>query len=85
MTGGPAAMIVLQEGAQHLYQLQEHWISYRSTAEALKHKHSLYLARAGPYTREDRHRLLAERIEGLISQEHAKQASSHQASERPKD
>jgi Protein of unknown function (DUF4231) len=51
-----AAAIVVFEGAQHLYQLQEHWISYRPTAEALKHKRYLYLARAGPYVGEDRHR-----------------------------
>jgi hypothetical protein len=75
---------VVLEGAQHLYQLQEHWISYRSTAEALKHERYLYLARAGPYVGEDWHRLLAERIEGLISQEHAKWAScSQQPTERP--
>ena len=77
-------MIVVLEGAQHLYQLQEHWISYRSTAEALKHERYLYLARAGPYTGEDRHRALAERIEGLVSQEHAKwAATSQQPTERP--
>jgi hypothetical protein len=82
VTGGLAAVIVLLEGAQHLYQLQEHWINYRSTAEALKHERYLYLARAGLYTGEDHHRVLAERIEGLISQEHAKWASQ-QPSERP--
>jgi hypothetical protein len=44
------------------------------------------LAGAGPYTGEDRHRLLAERIEGLLSQEHAKWvASSRQETERPKE
>jgi hypothetical protein len=86
LTGGLAAVIVVLEGAQHLYQLQEHWISYRSTAEALKRERYLYLARAGPYTGEDRHRLLAERIEGLLSQEHAKwAASSRQETERPKE
>jgi hypothetical protein len=84
LTGGLAAVIVVLEGAQHLYQLQEHWISYRSTAEALKHERYLYLARAGPYVGEDRHRVLAERIEGLVSQEHAKwAASSQQPTERP--
>ena len=36
VTGGLAAVIVVLEGAQHLYQFQEHWITYRSTAEALK-------------------------------------------------
>ena len=80
VTGGLAAVIVVLEGVQHLYQLQEHWITYRSTAEALKHERYLYLAKAGPYVGEDRHRQLAERIEGLISQEHAKWASSHQPS-----
>jgi hypothetical protein len=38
----------------------------------------LYLAEAGPYAGEDRHRQLAERIEGLVSQEHAKWTASHQ-------
>ncbi|MGH8866759.1 MAG: DUF4231 domain-containing protein [Actinomycetes bacterium] len=79
LTGGLAAVIVVLEGVQHLYQFQEHWITYRSTAEALKHERYLYLAEAGPYVAEDRHRQLAERLEGLISQEHAKwTASQHE-------
>jgi len=65
------------EGVQHLHQLQEHWITYRSTAQALKHERYLYLANAGPYLAEDRHSQLAERIEGLISQEHAKWTASN--------
>ena len=77
VTGGLAAVIVVLEGGQHLYQFQEHWITYRSTAEALKHERFLYLAEAGPYVGEDRHRELAERLEGLVSQEHAKWAASH--------
>jgi Protein of unknown function (DUF4231) len=72
VTGGLAAVIVVLEGVQQLYQFQEHWITYRSTAEALKHERYLYLAKAGPYTGENRHSQLAERIEGLVSQEHAK-------------
>jgi hypothetical protein len=78
VTGGLAAVIVVLEGAQHLYQFQEHWITYRSTAEALKHERYLYLAKAGPYVGEDRHSQLAERLEGLISQEHAKWTASQQ-------
>jgi Protein of unknown function (DUF4231) len=78
LTGSLAAVIVVLEGAQHLYQLQERWITYRSTAEALKHERNLYLAKAGPYLRADRHQQLAERIEGLISQELAKWTSSQQ-------
>src|SRR5512132_3898245 len=69
LTGGLAAVIVVLEGAQHLYQFHEHWITYRGTAEALKHERYLYLAKAGPYGGEDRHSRLAERIEALMSQE----------------
>ena len=76
-TGGLAAVIVLLEGAQHLYQFQEHWITYRSTAESLKRERFLYLAKAGPYAGEDRHRRLAERIEDLVSRELARWAASH--------
>ena len=75
------AVIVVLEGAQHLYQYQEHWITYRSTAEALKHERYLYLAQAGPYAGDDRHSQLAERLEGLISQEHANWTADHRSSE----
>ena len=81
VTGGLGAVIVVLEGAQHLYQFQEHWITYRSTAEALKHERYLYLAHAAQYAGDDRHGQLAERLEGLISQEHAKWTASHRPSE----
>lgn len=78
VTGGLASLIVVLEGTQHLFQLQEHWIGYRSTAEALKRERYLYLAQAGPYVREDRHRLLAEQVEALLSKEHASWTAQHQ-------
>lgn len=64
--------IVILEGLQHLSQHHEHWITYRSTCESLKHERYLYLAGAGPYASENAHLILAERTEGLISHEHAK-------------
>jgi Protein of unknown function (DUF4231) len=70
------AAVVVLEGIQQLYQFQSNWITYRSTAEALKHERYLYLGAAGPYADADRHRVLAETIEGLISQEHAKWTQS---------
>jgi Protein of unknown function (DUF4231) len=85
VTGGLAAVIVVLEGVQHLYQFHEQWITYRSTAEALKHERYLYLAKAGPYMGEDRQRQLAERIEGLVSQEHAKWTASHQHAASPSE
>jgi uncharacterized metal-binding protein len=78
LTASLAAVVVILEGAQQLYQWQANWILYRSTAEALKHERFLYLAEAGPYRGEDRHRILAERVEGLVSQEHAKWAEAGQ-------
>ena len=85
VTGGLAAVIVVLEGVQHLYQFQEQWITYRSTAEALRRERHLYLARAGPYVGEDRQRQLAERIEALVSQEHAKWTASHQQTASPSE
>jgi hypothetical protein len=73
ITGGLGALVVVIEGIQQLGQFQQNWMNYRSTCEALKHEKYLYLANAGPYRdSEDSERVLAERIEGLVSQEHAK-------------
>ncbi len=75
-------IIVVAEGLQQMNQYQANWISYRSTCEALKHDKYLFLAKAGPYaSASDPIVLLAERIEGLVSQEHAKWASTRQDSE----
>jgi hypothetical protein len=77
VTAGLGAAIVVIEGFQQLNQYQQNWALYRSNAEALKHEKFLYLARAGPYASAgDVRTLLADRIEGLISQEHAKWVSA---------
>jgi hypothetical protein len=79
VTAGLGVLIVVLEGLQQLNQYHANWIAYRSTCEALKHEKFLYLAKAGPYaTANDPHALLAERIESLVSQEHAKWASSQE-------
>ena len=84
VTGGLAAVVVVLEGAQHLFQFQELWITYRATAESLKHEHYLYLAKAGPYAGEDRHSKLATRTEALLSREHARWVAGQQgATTRP--
>jgi hypothetical protein len=80
---GLGALVVVLEGFQQLNQYQQNWSTFRSTAEALKHEKFLYLANAGPY-RHARHDipLLADRIEGLISQEHAKWISAREEAAR---
>ncbi len=82
VTATLAAFVVVAEGAQQLYQWQTNWVLYRATAEALKHEKYLYLAGAGPYSTDDRHRVLAERLEGLVSQEHAKWTEASQKDSR---
>ena len=78
-TGSLGVIIVSLEGLQQLNQYQQNWVTYRSTCEALRHEKYLYLASAGPYGRSTRRRaLLAERIEGMISQEHAKWVSAQE-------
>ena len=72
LVGGAGASIVVLEGLQQLQQYQQNWSTYRSTCERLRHEKFLFLARAGAYaTASDPEALLAERVEGLVSQEHA--------------
>ena len=79
VTGGLGALITVLEGMLHLNQYQQNWIAYRSTCESLKHEKYVYLGKAAPYAGAvDPHALLAERIESLVSQEHAKWASVQQ-------
>ncbi len=83
VTGGLGVLIVMLEGLQQLNQYHHNWIIYRSTCETLKHEKYLYLAKAGPYaTANDAHTLLAERLESLISQEHAKWVAGREQAAR---
>jgi len=74
------ALIAVVEGIQQLFQFHEHWIGYRSTAEALKQNKYLYLSRARPYSGHERDRILAERVEALISRENTQWTTT-----QPKD
>jgi len=83
VTAGLGVLITVLEGMLHLNQYQQNWISYRSTCEELKHEKFVFLGHAAPYSNvADPRALLAERIESLVSQEHAKWASVQQ---EPKD
>ncbi len=83
-TGGLGVLIVVLEGIQQLNQYQHNWITYRSTCEYLKHEKYLFAANSGPYSKaENPTTLLAERVESLVSQEHAKWVSAQERSELP--
>ena len=79
VTGALGVLVTVLEGMLHLNQYQQNWINYRSTCEALKHEKYTYLGKASPYANvPDAHALLAERVETLVSEEHAKWASLQQ-------
>lgn len=74
LTSTAGALIAVLEGVQHMNQYSTLWVTYRSTAERLKHEKYLFLSAAGPYrgmAEADRLVLLAERVEEHISTEHA--------------
>lgn len=78
-TAGLGVLITVLEGLLHLNQYQLNWTTFRSTCEALKHEKFVYLAHGSPYGSDGGpHALLAERIESLVSQEHAKWAAAQQ-------
>lgn len=55
-TGAPAALtaslaggVVVLEGAQQMFQFHPNWISYRATAETLRHQAFRYVAEVSPF------------------------------------
>lgn len=85
VTAGLGGLILVLEGLQQLGQYHDTWISYRGTSERLKTEKFLFLASAGPYARPNRERLLAERVEDLVSQEHVKWVITQEEALRPED
>lgn len=84
--GALGVLITILEGLLHLNQYQQNWIAYRSTCESLKHEKYVYLAKASPYAGvADPRALLAERVESLVAQEHAKWASVQQENTKAND
>lgn len=73
LIGALGVLITVLEGLLQLNQYQQTWITFRATCEALKREKYLYLANAAPYAGlADPRAFLAERVETLVSQEHAK-------------
>lgn len=67
-------VIAVLEAVQQMNQYSTLWVTYRGTAERLKHEKFLFLSEAGPYktmSEPDRLIVLAERVEELVSSEHA--------------
>jgi hypothetical protein len=74
ITSVAGALIAVLEGVQHMNQYSTLWVTYRATAERLKHEKFLFLSGAGPYKGQpepERLIALAERVEEHVSTEHA--------------
>lgn len=79
--------IALLETMQHMNQYSTLWVTYRSTAERLKHEKYLFLSAAGPYRdvqEAERFIQLAERVEEHVSTEHANWFNETQRNVREK-
>jgi hypothetical protein len=76
-TASFAAVVVVLEGIQQLFQLHTNYLSYRSSAEALRQMAYRYAGRVGPYkdtaTRRD---TLAEELQGVLSDEGTRWSST---------
>ncbi|MGW5141911.1 DUF4231 domain-containing protein [Nocardia beijingensis] len=64
-----AAVVVVGEGAQQIFQWQVHWLTYRGAAEELRREGFLYRAEVAPYSEADRHEILAQRIAQITAAE----------------
>jgi len=74
ITAISGTVIALLEAAQQMNQYSTLWVTYRATAERLKHEKFLFLSTAGPYRglpEPERLIQLAERVEEHVSTEHA--------------
>jgi hypothetical protein len=79
------AIVIIAESVIQMNQYYYNWLVYRSTCEELKHEKYLYAANAGIYsTAREPLKLLAERVEGLISKEHAKWVSAQEEAAKTK-
>jgi hypothetical protein len=86
LTATMGALIVFIESVVHLFQFQQNWLTYRTTCEELKHEKYLFSAEAGLYAMSDGpEQLLAERVESLISKEHAKWSAVHEQQSKSKE
>ncbi len=76
-------IVIILESLQQMNQWSQNWNSYRSTCEALRHEKYTYIGLSGVYEtkpQEEAKRILTQRVESLISTEHAKWISRQEYS-----
>ena len=73
-------IVIIITGMIQLKKYQENWIQYRTTEEIIKKEKFLYLNNAGDYSNlddDEKHRLLVERTELVISNQNVNYFSTH--------
>lgn len=82
LTASLAGLIVVMEGIHQLFQCHRNWLSYRATAETLRHHAFLYVADVVPYDDAARRReLLASFLRDLTASENTQWAAAMTRSE----
>jgi hypothetical protein len=71
VTAGLAAVLVVVEGTQQLFQFHTNWLSYRTTAEAMRGQALLFAVGAPPFADKDRYELLATSLHELTSKQNS--------------
>ena len=71
VVGGLGLLVAVIAGVLGLYQFQELWTGYRTTCEALKQEKYLFLTKTQPYDQNESFPIFVQRIENVISKEHA--------------
>ncbi|MBU1044771.1 MAG: DUF4231 domain-containing protein [Candidatus Omnitrophica bacterium] len=85
LTASFGVTVTLLEGLQQLNQWSQNWVTYRSTCEALRHEKYSYLGKSGVYEGKDEiesKRILSQRVEALVSTEHAKWISRQEYTDK---
>ncbi|MBF6087189.1 DUF4231 domain-containing protein [Nocardia cyriacigeorgica] len=84
VTASMAAIPVIAEGIQQLFQWHTSWLRSRATAQALKTEKFLYAAQAGAYATTNRKTVLAERVTAITDKETAEWVTTSGDTEQPK-
>jgi hypothetical protein len=80
--GGVGVIIGVTAGLIGLLKSQENWITFRSTAEQLKHERYIFETSVAPYETSDRFANFVSRIEQMISSENSVWALAHKPKEK---
>lgn len=83
LIGALGVLIAIATAASSLFNFQENWISYRTTAEKLKQEKFFYLTQVAPYDSDSRLQILVQRVETLLAGENATWSKNSQRANNP--